>query len=672
MTSRSPQPELLAPAGDLESFHAAIDAGADAVYLGLDGFNARMRAKNFTARTLSTLVPYAHAKKRKIYITLNTLVKQAEIEQCVHLLYQLDRIGPDAIIVQDLGVVDMCRRYFPRLRLHASTQMSIHNSLGVKAAEDMGISRVVLARELTFDEIAAIRRESAVELETFVHGALCYSLSGMCLASSFLGGFSGNRGRCTQVCRRPFQARGGKGNFYSPADFCALQRIETYKAIGVDSLKIEGRMKNEEYVFTVVSAYRKAIDDPALVPALLERIDFDLGRRKCALFLDGVRQEGIIDPSGPSGTGIPVGLIERCCGQEVAVTTKLDLFTGDVVRIQPASGFEGKAYRVEKAATIDGTCNVELKGPVQCTAGDMVYVTRRMIPDKGEVGRRAVSMQPVPYGRFYPKVNELLNFYSPKKNRVRAEETPALTVIIDDPGWRGLIFPDLVDGLVAVYGKSDVEKYFLQAKPAEAWKKKVAIGFPPFIPEDDIGFWRHAARTSVQMGICRAQFANIGQWRLFDSPLTVFSDFYIWCFNRAAQKALADKGVSHFSYSPEDDFPNMRNSASRQGTATLFSHAPLFISRVKPALPEGDPCTDSFGNEFFTAEKHGLYYLVSKKPLCLFHKRKKLEEAGITSFAIDLRFCKPDKGVFKDLLRRYEHEAKVEGSSMFNFKLGIR
>ena len=131
------KPELLAPAGTIESFHAAIEAGADAVYLGLNGFNARLRAKNFTINTLSSLVPYAHARKRKIYVTLNTLVKQSELEECVHLLYQIDQIGIDAVIVQDLGIADICRKAFPRLTIHASTQMTIHNSLGMKAAAEV-------------------------------------------------------------------------------------------------------------------------------------------------------------------------------------------------------------------------------------------------------------------------------------------------------------------------------------------------------------------------------------------------------------------------------------------------------------------------------------------------------------------------------------------------------
>ena len=199
-------------------------------------------------------VPYAHSRHVKIYVAFNTLLKQAELERAVHSLYQLEQIGVDGLIVQDLGVVDIVRTAFPRLRLHASTQLSVHNSAGVRACADLGLKRVVVAREMTVDEIAKACAVDGCEIEVFVHGALCYSLSGMCLASSFFGGASGNRGRCTQVCRRSFEATGpendgcAQGYFFSPNDFCALDSLHRLKLAGVKSLKIEGRMKGPEYV----------------------------------------------------------------------------------------------------------------------------------------------------------------------------------------------------------------------------------------------------------------------------------------------------------------------------------------------------------------------------------------------------------------------------------------
>lgn len=254
-------PELLAPAGSMESFHAAINAGADAVYLGLEVFNARMRAKNFSIKKLSYLVPYAHSRGVKVYVTLNTQIKQKEFEGLIHVLYQLEQIGVDALIVADLGLIEVARTNFPSLKLHGSTQMAIHNRAGIRGAEKLGLSRVVLSRELTCEEIGNIKRETALQLEVFIHGALCYSISGMCLASSFLGGASGNRGMCTQVCRRKFKQKSAEGYFFSPHDLCAIDYLFHLKQLGVCSFKIEGRMKGPEYVDTVVRAYRASIDN---------------------------------------------------------------------------------------------------------------------------------------------------------------------------------------------------------------------------------------------------------------------------------------------------------------------------------------------------------------------------------------------------------------------------
>ncbi len=229
-TTKPRRPELLAPAGTVECFRAAIDAGANAVYLGLTDFNARLRARNFTMKTLSYAVPFAHARGVRVYVTFNTLVKQAELGRAVDFLYQIEQIGVDAVIVQDMGIARIAAAEFPRLRLHASTQTAVHNSAGADACRRLGFRRVVLARELTLAEIGTICAASKIEVEVFVHGALCYSISGECLASSFFGGSSGNRGRCTQVCRRAFDrlptAKGAAQDIFSrPATFPQSTRL---------------------------------------------------------------------------------------------------------------------------------------------------------------------------------------------------------------------------------------------------------------------------------------------------------------------------------------------------------------------------------------------------------------------------------------------------------------
>ena len=373
------KPELCAPAGSIESFHAAVTAGADAVYLGLTDFNARLRAENFTAKTLSWLVPYAHKHNVKLYVTLNTLVKQAEIGPVAHMLYQLEQIGIDALIVADRGVIDMARKNFPRLRLHASTQMVIHNSAGARAAARLGLRRAVLSRELTLEEVRRIKKTASIELEVFVHGALCYGVSGLCLASSFLGGSSGNRGRCTQVCRRKFRSGDGEGFYFSPNDLCAVSVVPELAGAGVAALKIEGRMKNAAYVHTVVSAYRKVIDGSCTVEEAQSLLEGDLGRRKTAFFLGGVRDSGIITAAIRSGVGELIGSVVEAGKDRIVVATEGGHApaAGDRVRIQPESGFEGTAADVRSVTGDAGRLCITLKATTDCKAGDAVFLVGR-------------------------------------------------------------------------------------------------------------------------------------------------------------------------------------------------------------------------------------------------------------------------------------------------------
>ena len=245
-TKKPHTPELLAPAGSLEAFFAAMEKGADAVYAGLREFSARAKAKNFTLAQMERMTAYAHSLSRRLYVTLNTLVKENELPHLVETLSALEGMGVDGVIIQDMAVARLARRYFPSLPLHASTQMTIHNSPGVRQLEDLGFSRVVLARELHIDEISSIVRESRIGIECFIHGALCFSFSGQCYFSSFLGGHSGNRGRCAQPCRRQYKYRGKEGYYFSTNDFSSIDMLPQLVDAGVASFKIEGRMKSAE------------------------------------------------------------------------------------------------------------------------------------------------------------------------------------------------------------------------------------------------------------------------------------------------------------------------------------------------------------------------------------------------------------------------------------------
>lgn len=256
--------ELLAPAGNWECAVTAFESGADAVYAGLSRFNARERNRNFTYEEMSRLSRYAKDNGKKFYVTMNTLIKDSEIGELTDELESLSRLEPDALIIQDLGVLKICRDYFPEFRLHASTQMGIHNSAGLKTAARLGIARVILERQLLLEEIAVMARNRPTELEVFIHGALCCSLSGMCHFSSVQGGFSGNRGKCKQPCRRLYRNEAGESApFFSPDDLQGVPLIHELKKIGIESYKIEGRLKRADYVRQTVTAYRLLLDGDA-------------------------------------------------------------------------------------------------------------------------------------------------------------------------------------------------------------------------------------------------------------------------------------------------------------------------------------------------------------------------------------------------------------------------
>lgn len=253
--------ELLAPAGNLEIFKGVIESGADAVYVGGSMFGARAYANNFTEEELLEAIDFAHLREVKVYLTVNTLIKNSEFSKLYDYLLVYYKRGLDAVIVQDIGVVKAIHEYFPSMEIHTSTQMTVTGADGVRFLSQFGVTRVVMAREVSLAEMKRIHEEIGMELEAFVHGALCYSYSGQCLFSSILGGRSGNRGRCAQPCRLPYTVEGKKDEYIlSLKDMCGIKALDKLHDAGVYSLKIEGRMKQLEYACGVVKYYRSYID----------------------------------------------------------------------------------------------------------------------------------------------------------------------------------------------------------------------------------------------------------------------------------------------------------------------------------------------------------------------------------------------------------------------------
>ncbi len=265
--------ELLAPAGSMEALRAAVQNGANAVYLGCGMFNARQSAKNFTPQALTEAVKYCHIRGVAVHLTLNTLVSDKEMPELISLIRHAAQSGVDAFIVQDLGVVQLCRQIAPHIPLHGSTQLTVHSLPGVLMCAAWGMSRVVLSRELSRDEIYYICQNSPIEIEVFGHGALCMCYSGQCYLSAAIGGRSGNRGRCAQPCRQSY-GYGRWQNLYplSLKDNCLVHELQQLQLMGVASLKLEGRMKRPEYVAAVTQVYRQALDTGTVTPAMEQQL----------------------------------------------------------------------------------------------------------------------------------------------------------------------------------------------------------------------------------------------------------------------------------------------------------------------------------------------------------------------------------------------------------------
>lgn len=405
--------ELLAPAGSRASFEAALKAGADAIYLGADAFGARHSAENFSDEVLAEVVNEAHILGVRVYLTVNTLVYEHEREKLTAFLDRMAALNLDAWILQDLGVLELVRQRYPEVEIHASTQMAAQNLEDVSALLALGVRRVVLPREMTLEEVRRIFNETGAELELFVHGALCVSVSGQCYMSSMIGGRSGNRGQCAQSCRQAYElieletgrsVGEGTGMYrLSPKDLNTLEHLPEILAAGVTSLKIEGRMKGPEYVYQTVRAYRAALDRcieaqtpgagkpvSSVEPVAQANFEKLFNRGFTKGWLLGAPGEKYLSAEIPGNQGIPVARVDRFdpAAEEVVLTLLEDLTVGDELQLRKGQHSSGcrveyilfKGQRVKYAAR---GAQVRINYKSACQPGDVL----RRTYDKTEMDR---------------------------------------------------------------------------------------------------------------------------------------------------------------------------------------------------------------------------------------------------------------------------------------------
>jgi len=726
--------ELLAPAGSPEALDAAIGEGADAVYLGLKDFNARLRSANFTYAQFESALRSLHKMGKKVYVTVNTVFEQREADRMYQFLKYLANQGPDALIVQDFGVVSMARAEFPSLRLHASTQMNIASARGANALSRHGVSRVVLARELSLEEIKNIKSETNLELEVFVHGALCISVSGLCLFSSFLGGKSANRGMCTQACRRLYhRTEGENGYYFSPNDLQLLERVPQLAAAGVSALKIEGRMKSASYVGTVVSAYRLVVDavtsgDENDIQRSIERgqeiLRNDFARPKTQYFFGGTtEQDGEVanngtlentkkidwlDPAQDGGTGISLGTILKVkgSGEERRALVRpprgIIVSVRDSVRIHHSDDSGRISYKLTFAQEDGGHSGYWISVP-EGDIGDHVYLiqikemTKRYAPIITKtVGGKGPGREKAPFPQIQVRQREERGKHS--KNVETFPE--GLYIAVSRPEDLYIVQSSRPQKVMLALSAKNA-KYLLDDNKSPLPFKPVDIiltldpWFPQDIAEYENGKMAEEISLLIEKGYSQYILNNPGHFSLFRDyeNVKLIAGPWLYMFNSWALSLVSSLGADGFISPLENNRQNLertlgiesRNSEKKEGKKrqnrsalhskffiTVFMWPPLFKIRANlyPVL-NFDSFADNMDEEFLLETSPEGSRVYPKKYFSIIDKIPFLKEAGFGRFIIDLSGQVLKKSNYRDLMRSVNENAPLPNSNRFNWKDGF-
>ena len=709
--------ELLAPAGNVESLDAAIGEGADAVYLGLKSFNARMRTTNFAWNQFEGAVESLHRQHKKVYVTVNTVCEERETERLYRFLSYLKEVGPDGLIVQDYAVMRLAQEFFPDIELHASTQMNVESSAAVRLLQKNGVKRLVLARELGLEEIKKIKEETGAELEVFVHGALCVSESGLCLFSSFLGGKSANRGMCAQACRRFYTAEvpGGikQGYYFSPCDFELIDYIPALIEAGVDSFKIEGRMKSAEYVGSVVAAYRYVIDhykeDKKGAIATGKRIlSSDFARSKTTYWygfkneLEGVENAGarILNPDQAGGTGLYLGKIagtkpaEKGLVEAIRAAANPDTppeqlriqmcylkggtyepDPGDSIRIHKKDDSGRMSHKIRTVEFDEKNNRRWIDIPASFSSGDEVYLLQYKANTK-----RYAHVLPNDIGRYRKQ---------PKDERLPIlDVTPVAPKELD-------YFPDglyvqvsSVPDLFAVQGMNPV-RVILEYNSETSYdllnhktvlpfsKKQIYISLDPFCSSSAEDKLKSELDTLIADGYTNFVANNLAHIQLLKgNKVNVIAGPYLYTFNRWAVSWLENQGLGAFIMPYENSRRNLeatweQNVRSRV-LVPVFAYPALFRMRFK--LPSDYDFTyfeDKEEKVFKVNSTPDGSFVMPEDPFSIVDKVAYIKQSGFKKILIDFSKTKVTRGQIKAITTSMTKGQPLPGISRFNWKDGF-
>ncbi len=655
--------ELLAPAGSIESLTAAIQAGADAVYLGLRVFSARSRAKNFAIGLLPAVVATAHAAQVKVYVTVNTLIKNNELPHLISIIDKVEQSGVDAIIIQDIGVLYILNTFFPQLEIHASTQMGFHNSLAPVFAKQNNLQRLILARELTYTELEKISLNSDVELEIFIHGALCYAFSGFCLFSSYLGGMSANRGSCRQPCRRLYDSK----YCFSLKDLELSTKIKSLQKLGIASLKIEGRQKSAEYVYNVTKTYRDLLDDKINISQAKSVLDNDFAREKTEYFMGNSINKSICE--NPF-TGQPCGLVKNIDGTGFTFICTTDLFTHDRLRVMPADGSNSQLIKLKQLKV-----NGQLAERAQ--PSDTVYVRtdcsnirkgeKIFLSGRGNI-KFSTDLDKCELRLREIKADKKRNILQQISNPPR-KSTPELIVRIDSLTWIRKIFMQDIDYLVINMNKKEWSGVSFSDNFLKKIQKNIVVQLPLFIPESDINFYAGRIDEFIKNGIRNFMISHVSQLSMFNSKqIRIWASEDVYVLNDAAAKYLEKQGVSRYIYPFEDENDNLFRHKNRAGIIALHFFPRLFTSRMP--VDSKDTMQDR-DQEYKKIVRDGLTNLYPIIPVSVIQYKEKFLAKGFARFLIDLSTYDASKNTFNRLIKHYKNGEAIRPSAGFNYKKGL-
>ena len=709
--------ELIAPAGSPEALDAAIGEGADAVYLGLKSFNARMRSANFTYPRFEQALRTLRRMGKKLYVTVNTVFEQREADRMYQLLKYLSSLGPDALIVQDFGVLAMVNSEFPKLKLHASTQMNICSSRGANAMSRCGVSRVVLARELCLEELKSIRADTNVEMEVFTHGALCVSASGLCLFSSYLGGKSANRGMCTQARRRLYSHGDKSGYYFSPADLQLLEQLPDLAAIGINAVKIEGRMKSADYVGTVTSAYRLVLDAISenggenvahSIDRAREILRGDFARSKTKFYFFSADDDKIdwLNPEQDGGTGIALGVIRNIRGsdekrQGLVVSddspaiTKLS--SGDSIRLHRSDDSDRVSHKLSYAEPYDGAYWLSI--PDGFGPGDRVYLiqnktmSKRYRPITGSAatsggvteGKRGPAFEKAPI----PKIPEL--------HRNKPEKTGRRDNTQGMPGMPEGIYVAVshINDLYIVQSSRPAKVMLNLSRKNSTYILSEEKDPLPFRPPDTIlvlnPYFPQAAAEPMasdisllfDLGYRQFMINNPGHFSLFRdfrAEIQLIAGPWLYMFNTWALSFIASLGVDGFVSPFENNRQNLERTLGFEKLKHLreFVFVPVFawpvLFRIRADLGKiygFKSFQDSRGELFTLCSEREETLVIPERPFSITDKIPFLKEAGFRRFIIDLSGPVLKKKAYKDLMRSAENGVPLPDISRFNWKDGF-